>query len=393
MNQHPHPRPARHQHPGGPRRGPGRPRRRSPNSPLQQWRPALIALVLLLVVATVGFAGGGDSAPGTTTTTTSLPPTPQTTPLPPLTRTLTQGAIGEDVRMVQQRLKDLAFDPNLVDGDYGYNTMQAVWAFEKLVMQRPRANATGEVTPDMWEMMKRNDLITPRRPNAQTPRHVEIYLPEQVMVVFAGGKPSLVTHISSGDNKPWCEEVTIDPGEQGNPGDEPIKKGICGESITPAGLYYFYNRRTGTRQSKLGTMWNPVYFNEGIAVHGAAQVPLQPASHGCVRIPMHVSEYFPSLVEYGDRVYVFDGVKEPEEYGSPVPPADRPDPNYTTTTSVTSSTSTTSVPTTTTSTTVAPTTTTTVKPKKNQTTTVPATEPTPNTTAAPSVDVTTSVAS
>jgi hypothetical protein len=48
---------------------------------------------------------------------------------------------------------------------------------------------------------------------------------------------------------------------------------------------------------------------------------------------MSVARYFPALVAYGDRVYVFDGIKEPEEYGSPVPPFDRPDPNYTTTTS------------------------------------------------------------
>ena len=65
---------------------------------------------------------------------------------------------------------------------------------------------------------------------------------------------------------------------------------------------------------------------------------MSPASHGCVRIPMHVSEYFQTLVAYGDRVYVFDGVKEPEQYGAPVPPADKPDPNYTTTTSSTSTT-------------------------------------------------------
>ena len=48
---------------------------------------------------------------------------------------------------------------------------------------------------------------------------------------------------------------------------------------------------------------------------------------------MSVARYFPALVAYGDRVYVFDGIKEPEEYGSPVPPFDKPDPNYTTTTS------------------------------------------------------------
>jgi hypothetical protein len=45
---------------------------------------------------------------------------------------------------------------------------------------------------------------------------------------------------------------------------------------------------------------------------------------------MSVATLFPSMVQFRDRIYVFDGIKEPEEYGSPLPPADRPDPNYTT---------------------------------------------------------------
>ena len=85
-------------------------------------------------------------------------------------------------------------------------------------------------------------------------------------------------------------------------------------------------------------MWNPVYFNFGVAIHGAMEVPPYPASHGCVRIPIFISEYFPAMVKYNDRVYVFDGVKEPEEYGSQPPPWDKLDPNYTTTTSSTTST-------------------------------------------------------
>jgi hypothetical protein len=163
-------------------------------------------------------------------------------------------------------------------------------------------------------------------------------------------------------------------------GTEPIKKGVCGESITPAGLYYFYNRRSGTRESKLGTMWNPVYFNGGVAVHGAAQVPIRPASHGCIRIPMFISEYFPSLVAYGDRIYIFDGVKEPEQYGSPLPPADKPDPNYTTTTSEPKSTTTTEVGATTT---VAPSTTLTKQPKQSTTTVVTTVPPVDATTIVP----------
>ena len=69
-------------------------------------------------------------------------------------------------------------------------------------------------------------------------------------------------------------------------------------------------------------------------------VPKEPASHGCVRIPIFISNYFPALVQYNDRVYVFDGVKEPEDYGSVTPPWDKKDPNYTTTTSSTTTTST-----------------------------------------------------
>ena len=309
-------------------------------SHLRRWRPAYFALAVLLTVVSVAFAGRDDSTTSSTTTTTSATST-TLKPAVPLTRTLVLGDRGEDVKRMQQRLKDIGFDPNLIDGDFGYQTLQAVWAFQKLVMRIPISGVKDEFTPEMWEVAQRDGLIVPRRPNAQTDTHVEVYLPEQVLIVFKQDRPTLVTHISSGDNKPWCEEVTIDPGEDGNlNGKEPIKRGICGESVTPAGLFYFYNRRSGTRESKLGTMWNPVYFNGGIAVHGAAQLPNAPASHGCVRIPMHVSEYFQTLVAYGDRVYVFDGVKEPEQYGAPVPPADKPDPNYSTTTSSTSTTST-----------------------------------------------------
>jgi lipoprotein-anchoring transpeptidase ErfK/SrfK len=75
-------------------------------------------------------------------------------------------------------------------------------------------------------------------------------------------------------------------------------------AVTPAGSYRFTWRYSGWRTSDLGELYNPVYFHGGIAVHGAPSVPNYPASHGCVRIPMHIAEYFPSLVAKGDPVYV-----------------------------------------------------------------------------------------
>lgn len=357
-------------------------------SHLRRWRPAYLAFAVLLTVVSVAFAGRDDPSVATTTTSTTNPAT-TTQPIASLSRTLVLGDTGDDVKRMQQRLKDIGFDPNLIDGDFGYQTLQAVWAFQKLIMRIPISGVKDEFTPEMWQVAQGDNLVVPRRPNAQTDTHVEVYLPEQVLIVFKQDKPVLITHISSGDNKPWCEEVTIDPGEEGNVnGTEPIKKGVCGESITPAGLYYFYNRRSGTRESKLGTMWNPVYFNGGVAVHGAAQVPIRPASHGCIRIPMFISEYFPSLVAYGDRIYIFDGVKEPEQYGSPLPPADKPDPNYTTTTSEPKSTTTTAGGVTTT---VASSTTLAKQPKQS-TTTVVSTVPAPVTTIAPATTVAPSTA-
>jgi len=287
-----------------------------------------------MVVVALVVEQRADTAPSqqvvVTTTTKAAKPI-----LPPITRDLEEGVEGEDVRNLQVRLAELKFAPGPIDGVYGRATVQAVWAFEKLVMQVPREQATGVVTPAMWEVLRGDVQILPRRV-ADTPRHAEVYLPEQVIVTFLAGRPTLISHMSSGDGKPWCEEVIIDAGEEGNDSPEQIaageqlKIGVCGESITPPGIFTFYKRSTGTRETKLGTLYNPVYFNAGIAVHGAILVPLKPASHGCIRIPMSVATLFPSMVQFRDRVYVFDGIKEPEEYGSPLPPADRPDPNYTT---------------------------------------------------------------
>lgn len=302
------------------------------------WRPALIAgAVFATVIGAIVFARENSASMATSTTTTLAPgvcPDGSTITCVALDRVIRLGAKGEDVKRVQQRLKDLKFDPGPIDGVYGGNTMMAVWAFQTLVVGMSRDTVVDFVTPVLWDSM-RKDVSVPARRQPGSPNHVEIYLPEQVMTVFKGTELQLVTHVSTGTGVTWCEEVTIDPGEEGNEtGIEPIKEGWCGESVTPGGIYYFYNRRIGLRESKLGTMWNPVYFNYGIAIHGAMTVPKEPASHGCVRVPIFISEYFPSLVQYNDRVYVFDGLKEPEEYGSQSPPWDRPDPNYTTTTTI-----------------------------------------------------------
>lgn len=302
--------------------------------------------------ALLATAPSAAPAAATSITTSTL------APLVAFDHDLGRGSTGRSVQLLQDRLRELHFDPGPSDGQFGPATTRAVWAFEKLVMGVPRGAVTGVVTSAMWQAMSQPIEIRPRRPSTDT--HLEVYLPEQVAVLFVNAAVRLVTHISSGDGQEWCSKVTID-----NDDGSHIIKGICGTSITPGGVYRFQDKVEGWKNAALGRLYNPVFFNYGIAVHGASNVPDHPASHGCIRIPMHIAEYFSTLVGIGDLVYVFDGVEQPETYGAQLPVFDRADPNSTTTTS-------TDAPTTTTST-LTPTTTIVATPPRSTTVSPPTT--------------------
>ncbi len=366
------------------------------------WLPAIAAgLVLALVVGIGVFLGGNGTdvdadEPQVTTPSTDLrdgivAPVATTAPAveptaPPLAAPVSLGSAGEDVRRVQERLTALGFQPGPADGQFGSVTQQAVWAFKKLFGtvawdDFATRNDQTVVTDEVWQQMADPSVrFLPRRPGAGT--RVEIYLPLQVMAVFRDDVPIFISHISSGQLRPdglpatFCETATYDTDENGNPYPEPVTKEVCAEAKSPGGVFSFRRSYDGNRVSPLGGMKNPWYFNYGIAIHGAQNVPTSPASHGCIRISNSLADVFPDLVERGDRVYVWghDG-KEPEQYSEreSLPSFNRPDPNATTTT--------TSTTTTTTTTTTAP------PPTTAAPTTVATTQPT--TTTAPPTTTTT----
>ncbi len=246
---------------------------------------------------------------------------------------------GSKVVALQDRLRQLGFDPGLSDAQFGPATERAVWAYEKFILDVELAAITGVVTPEIWARMNEPIEVRPRRANPGT--SLEVLLPKQVAVLYVDNQVELITHISSGSGQEWCDVVVVD-----NDDGTQSEQGICGVAVTPGGVFHFERRVEGWKNSKLGRLYNPVYFNYGIAVHGASNVPSFPASHGCVRIPMHIAEYFALLVRDGDLVYVFDGVEEPEAYGAQVPVFDYPDPSYPTTTTSSSTITTAPTPTT-----------------------------------------------
>ncbi|MDQ1509812.1 MAG: hypothetical protein QOG50_1656, partial [Actinomycetota bacterium] len=227
------------------------------------------------------------------TTTTTIPPIrqPAAATLPPLPPDgIGWGSSGPVTLAYEQRLKALHFDPGPVDGSYSQDTNYAVVAVEKLYGQ----TRDGVIGPNVKFILE-NFKYKAAKPKAEGDR-VEIDLDTQVLTVYKHWQPILVTTTSTGSGQHFCGGVDG-----------------CQYAITPAGKYNFYYFHPGWDKGKLGKMWNPYYFNGGIAVHGLASVPSYPASHGCARIPLDIANYFPLLVAKGEAIYV---VGSPMQRGS-----------------------------------------------------------------------------
>src|SRR5687767_9832324 len=243
------------------------------------------------------------------TTTTSTTTTSTSTTLPPTTTTaqpqspgtvaagLTRGAKGEHVRQLEQRLADLHFDPGKVDGVFDAITGHAVMAFQKTWGLARTGRATDDVLARIAEVGDPAPMLA-----TGGATRVEVDLQRQVLFLWKDGGLFRILPVSTGNNKRYCVD------------------GQCAKAVTPGGSFRVNRKIRGLRVSRLGKLYNPLYFNGGIAIHGAPSVPAYPASHGCVRIPMHASPWFHDTVEKGTPVYVIGGKKAPVPFDEQAPP-------------------------------------------------------------------------
>jgi len=119
--------------------------------------------------------------------------------------------------------------------------------------------------------------------------HVEIDLHRQVLfVVDVAGVPLRILPISSGSGEFFTEG------------------GVTRQAVTPTGRFKVYRKIEGWRKSPLGLLYYPNYIYDGIAIHGNPSVPVRPASHGCIRIPMFASREFSEIATVGMVVIVYD---------------------------------------------------------------------------------------
>lgn len=214
------------------------------------------------------------TVPATTTTTT-------TAPGGTITGTLQNGSSGRQVRALEAKLDSLHYFVGRIDESYDDATEQAVMAFQKT----NRLGRTGKVDQSVWTRIQSATEPAPLVPRGAAHR-VEVDLDRQVLFLYEGGKLSKIIAVSTGNGEDYCQN------------------GSCGTAITPTGDFSIYRRGTGWETGPLGSLYNPQYFKGGYAIHGSQSVPAEPASHGCVRIPMDAAEWFPDHVSIGTPVHI-----------------------------------------------------------------------------------------
>ncbi len=294
------------------------------------------ALVVSVLATACSASGAKEAAPPTTrratTTSTSTTTSTTSTTLAPIQAPagLGQGARGPEVQQLEDRLVAQKYDPGKADGYFDSSTYHAVMAFQK-VHGLPR---TGRATDNVLNLIGSVGAPTALLPAGGATR-VEVDLPRQILMLFKGGALYKTVDVSTGSGKRYCVD------------------GECATAVTPGGSFKVFFRRNGVRVSRLGKLFNPLYFNGGIAIHGAPSVPGYPASHGCVRIPMYISTWFPGQVPNGTPVYVIGGSKAAVPFNETAPDGTAGTGGPPTSTTVPATTTTTAkagIPTTTTST-------------------------------------------
>jgi lipoprotein-anchoring transpeptidase ErfK/SrfK len=191
------------------------------------------------------------------------PPTVRTTPASALPGELTypslkQKSTGPLVWYLEHQLTRLKYCPGYVDGLYDDFTRDAVLAFEKV----ERLKRTGTVEAAVWERLVTAQTPLPKKTDVGT--RVEIDLSRQVLFMVTDNKVWKIVHVSTGSTT----------------------------RRTRVGHFKVEDKQRGwvSCTTVRGRMFYPSYVVSKTAIHGYRQVPVYPASHGCIRVPVWMAE-------------------------------------------------------------------------------------------------------
>jgi peptidoglycan hydrolase-like protein with peptidoglycan-binding domain len=187
------------------------------------------------------------------------------------------------VKEAERRLVDLGYWSGAVDGLLDATTRAALISFQKWEGR----TVTGQLTIDELEAIQAAATPKAREDGYE---HVEVDLDRQVLLLVAGDGKVRVLPVSTGNGKEFSYE------------------GQTSIAYTPRGRFVVYEKGVGWENNVPGSMYYPNYISGGIAIHGSLNVPIEPASHGCIRIPMFAAREVSKILELGTIVLVYDKV-------------------------------------------------------------------------------------
>jgi hypothetical protein len=188
----------------------------------------------------------------------------------------------EDRLEAEKLLSDLGYWTGPIDGDFDAGSRHALIAFQK-VEGRKR---TGKLTKDELKAMRMATRPLPRRTGYA---HYEIDLSRQVLfIVDTTGSVTHILPVCTGNEKSYVDH------------------GQTHRAHTPRGTFKVLRKIAGWRLSSLGLLYYPNYIHEGIAIHGSLAMAVNPASHGCIRIPMFAAKELSQITPVGIEVIVYD---------------------------------------------------------------------------------------
>ena len=184
-----------------------------------------------------------------------------------VTENLRKGDSGAQVTVLQERLSELGYWIDGIDGEYGLHTVHAVTALQKAA----GIARDGIVGPDTRAALEAGTVPEATITEGDA---VEIDLETQLLMVISDGEPAGILHTSTGSGNPY----------EGSDGVNRI-------ATTPTGTYEVFRHVDSWDPGPYGALYRPMYFNGGIAVHGYTSVPAEPASKGCARVSLAAMDW------------------------------------------------------------------------------------------------------
>jgi len=172
------------------------------------------------------------------------------------------------IRALQRRLRRLGYVTGRA-GVFDGRTARAVLAFRKVTGMARTPSASVAV---MRALARGKGSFEVRRPDHG--RHIEVDLSRQVIALIDRGRVRRIYPTSSG----------------------------APSTPTVIGSFRVYLKTPGTNAKG---MVDSAYFIRGYATHGFASVPIYPASHGCLRLPIPDARSVFNWIDIGTPVDVY----------------------------------------------------------------------------------------